>query len=692
MQVDLSSCRLIEGLARRELMWSRMTRLLKGVVVLGPLLLASGSATQTPGAADSAWGAIDPAELALKDNPSLPNSPAIILYRETVTDDVNQNETNYFRIKVFNDEGKKYAEVRIIYSEGEVEVTDIRARTIHADGKVINFTGQMFDTVVEKSRKVSVQAKSFLLPEADRGSILEYSYTVRWKQKTPEIFRSGSSYPGAQFLASPVAHWVVQGDLFTRRAHFVLRPFRKANVRWAVRGLPEGSKPQSTPDGSVQLDVNDLPGYREEEYMPPEAAVKARVILFYTFAGWPGLDFWAQTSVRLSEGYEAFIGNPKRFDREVAKIVSPNDSAETKMEKIYARVQQIRNLSFELRKTKQEIQHADLHENNNAHDVLNHGYGDGNEINLAFVALARAANLKAKIILVSTRSQDFFDQANLDASQLNSTIVTVWANEKRYFLDPGTRFCPFGLLPWAEAGTVGLEVPFEGKTIALTPAPKSTDAITTRAAALALDGDGNLQGKLQVSWTGQEALELRQDQVIEDTVERRKTLEDRVKGWLPAGSTVELTAVPDWEGSEAPLRADFVIKVPGAAMISRRRLILSPEILESGGGAIFRSPDRTNPVYFRYPFERVDQITFQLPPGAEVENLPPPILQKTSFGSYTISFQSEAGALRCDRRLAIEAIFFNRQAYPALRAFFVEAQKGDQSRIVFKAAENTPKN
>jgi hypothetical protein len=61
------------------------------------------------------WPAIDPEELALKDDPTNPGASAILLYREVVTDDTKREETHFYRIKVLKEEGKKYADVQISY-------------------------------------------------------------------------------------------------------------------------------------------------------------------------------------------------------------------------------------------------------------------------------------------------------------------------------------------------------------------------------------------------------------------------------------------------------------------------------------------------------------------------------------------------------------------------------------------------
>ena len=52
---------------------------------------------------------------------------------------------------------------------------------------------------------------------------------------------------------------------------------------------------------------------------------------------------------------ESFIGKRSAMEQVLTQIVSPNDSPEIKLRKIYDRVQQIRNTSNEFEKTEQEV-------------------------------------------------------------------------------------------------------------------------------------------------------------------------------------------------------------------------------------------------------------------------------------------------------------------------------------------------
>src|SRR5712692_4396757 len=107
------------------------------------VLLPVRSARPAPSKGE--WQPISAEDLDLKDNPANPGSPAMILYRESFTDDSDSHETNYYRIKIFNDDGKKYADIEIPFVKGDSSVHDIKARTVHADGAVVNFDGKVLE-------------------------------------------------------------------------------------------------------------------------------------------------------------------------------------------------------------------------------------------------------------------------------------------------------------------------------------------------------------------------------------------------------------------------------------------------------------------------------------------------------------------------------------------------------------------
>jgi hypothetical protein len=108
---------------------------------------------------------INPDELKMTSDPMAPGAPAVILEHDVYRDDlgrqahggaqVNYNtssryEDDYFRIKILAEEGRKYGDIEIPLLPFFHDVTDLKARTIHPDGTVEEFHGQIFEKTLAK--------------------------------------------------------------------------------------------------------------------------------------------------------------------------------------------------------------------------------------------------------------------------------------------------------------------------------------------------------------------------------------------------------------------------------------------------------------------------------------------------------------------------------------------------------------
>ncbi len=97
--------------------------------------------------------------------PEVPGAPAVILYRQVDRDDVDNHEFNYLRIKILTEEGRKYANVEIPFFKSNEDVHNIKARTIRADGSVVNFEGKpIVYKMIVKAKGIKYMAKVIVLP------------------------------------------------------------------------------------------------------------------------------------------------------------------------------------------------------------------------------------------------------------------------------------------------------------------------------------------------------------------------------------------------------------------------------------------------------------------------------------------------------------------------------------------------
>lgn len=626
---------------------------------------------------DVPWLPITQEELALKDNPLSPGSSAMILYREMITSDPQSSETHYWRIKVLTEAGRKWANVEIPYPQGRVWITGVQARTVHADGTIANLTGQGFDKLVVKTRRVSYLARTFTLPDVQVGSILEYRYTLHW-----------------DFYLLYSTKWLVEHELFTRKAHFSLLPSLGSgyNIRWLSMLPPSYGAPHQGKDGTVQLDVQNVPGIAKESYMPPEDEVTARVLFYYTTHALETPDqFWKRIGKELYEDSEDFIGRHKGVQEEAAAMYGAADPPEARLRKLYARVQQMRNLSYERSKTEAEEKRENLKENKTAADVLKHGYGSRRELNRLFAALARAAGSDAAVVRIAERDDNFFHLGLLDASQLTGEVVVVRNGAQDLYLDPSTPRCPFGLLSWEKTGVQGIKLNKDGGVFVVTPSPVAADALEQHRATLRLDEDGALTGTLQITYNGQDALVHRLEAMDTDEAGRRKAIEDEIKALLPSTAEVKLGQIAGLETSDGPVTAEATVEIPGFGTSAGRRLLLPLSLLQFSSRHPFSFAQRTNPVYFHYPFEERDEVDLELPAGYQVESLPAARNVAAAFGDYEISRDQQANHVRSHRHLLIGGVIFKPVYYADLRGFYDKVAAGDGEQVVVQHGQAASK-
>jgi hypothetical protein len=642
--------------------------MLQALSRLGALTALLSLALTAPAHAEE-WQPITPEDLQMKREPKAPTAAAIYLYRQVDRDDAASTEYIYSRIKILTDEGRKHANVEIPYMKGSSNVRALQARVIHPDGSVAEFDGTVYDKALVKARGVRMMSKSFTLPGVEVGSIIEYHY-----RRTMPIGWAFNS------------RWLLSDDLFTRRAVFSLRPADGLLLRWSWPiGLPPDTKPPAKERGLIRLETHDVPAFVTEEFMPPEDVMKYRVEFVYEGEDSnqkEEADYWKSFGKRSNSNVQRFTKTSHALEQEVARLVQPGDSSEAKVRKLYARAQQIRNLSFERQATEQEAEREKLADNDDAEDVLKHGYAHGDDVTWFFYGLLRAAKIDAALVLVSTRDDTFFDQRLMNARDLTTCVVLVTLDGKAVYLDPGTPFLPFGYLPWNETAVKGLRLGADGGQWVTTSLPGPAESRVERKVSVKLSSSGTLEGKVTVTYTGLEAGWRRINERSEDATDRRKYLEQDLEDTIPTGVDVTLTNTPDWTGAETPLVAEFEFRVPGWAAAAGNRSLIPVGLLGGSEKHIFEHSARVHPLYFTFPYQHTDEVVVELPPGWQVTSVPKPRTADIGVARYASTVQTTGETLTLKRELSLGTIMIQQKFYAQVRDFYQAVRAGDEDQIV----------
>ena len=638
---------------------------------------------------------VSPEDLKMTNLAEQPGAPAVILDREETDTDLLNEHAVYERIKILTDAGREYANVEIPYSRRGFTVTAISGQTVHQDGKVIPFEGKPFDKTVIKGGGIKVNVKSFTLPDVQVGSVIDFRYDLQYDDR---------------MLLPPT--WDVQTNLFQRKAYFKFIPFQNqgegtyiqlANGQISYGGfawfpiLGNAARPELHENANgtivgavrqisrwVDLKEENVPALVEEPFMAPASMIRWRVYFYYQEARDVD-EYWKMQEKIWNKEVESYVGRNHGVENALAQIVSPSDTPEQKVRKIYTFVAALENQDYVPDRSKQENKVLDLKANKGAEDVLSNRSGTHNELNRLFVSMVRAAGIPASMIWVPDRSRELFIKQYLSTSQFDAELAIVQLDGKDVFLDPGTKFCPYGILDWRYTSVGGLRLSDKGTEFGQTPDSKYQESVTTRMALLSLDETGTAKGEVVLLFKGLQAMFKRQEGGRTDDAGRKKLLEDELREILPGNSDITLTKQPDWNDAEAPLVAKYQVSLP-YAIASGKRMLVPQHLFQVSENARFASTQRINPVYFHFPWQEADEVHVTLPPGRDVESLAPDDTIKLGYAFYRVQQKQEApGKIFSRRDFIMGAMAIPTDQYAEVKGFFDKVKADDDQPALLKA-------
>lgn len=613
-------------------------------------------------------------------DPKAPGAAAVYLYREETTDDKLHYHSLYVRMKILTEKGKEEATIRIPYERTDFKVTDIQGRTIHADGAVIPLTAKPSDLTDVKTKGYQVNTMVFTLPSVEVGSILEYRLELRYNDDV---------------VSSP--QWDVQQPYFVHKAHYKFQPStgliltnsRGEDVNrlmWSTTNTAYGKVVENDLTGLYTFDVTDVPAIPAEDWMPPLNSLELKVKFYYTQYATGG-DFWRTEGKRWQKEADKFANPSKTIEEAARGIVAAGDSDDVKAHKIYDAVMKLENTSFTRQKSAAERKQEKIKNIKNAEDVWTQKSGDDDEIALLYVALARAAGLKAYPMQVVDRNQALFDPAYLGMGQLDDYIAVVEVGGQEVYLDPGQKDCPYGLLHWKHTMAGGLRGGDKGPEYAITPASTYKQTVETRVANLSFNPDGSVKGEVRFVMTGEEALRWRQEMLENDADEVKKSFNESIRGDIPDGVEADFDHFLGLEDYNSSLVG--VVRVSGnMGSATGKHMFLPGLFFASRARHPFVAEDKREiAIDVHYPLLIQDEQTYHLADGYVVESLPPATsLDWPSRALLRIKTANDAKTITVTRAFAYNYTILSPREYTDLHGFYQKVATADQQQIVLTRA------
>ena len=586
--------------------------------------------------------------------------------------------------KILRPEGRGHGTVSVYFNPSR-KITSLHGWCIPAQGK---------DYEVKDKDAIDVAAPAeggyliedtkyrFLrIPAPDPGNIIGYEYEVEeqpfWLQDT----------------------WDFQGTDPVRESHYSLQlpPGWIFKVSWLSHAEV---KPDEGSGNVLQWAISDVKGIRPEPDMPPLGGVAGQMIVSFfpaggtaqknEFANWEGMGRW-------EEGlYRGRMDASDPIKQEVTALVAGKTGQLQKMQAIAGFVQHdIRYVAIEL-----GIGGWQPHA---APDVFTHRYGDCKDKATLMRTMLRVIGVDSYHVVINaqrgvvTREMPAHNGFNhvilaikLPDDVKDPSLIALMQHPKLgriLFFDPTNDVTPFGQIGGYLQANYGLLVmPDGGELVELPQQPSAMNSIQ-RVGKLTLDANGILRGDVEEMRVGDRAASERwQLRTVTKNADRIKPIESLLAGSLPSFQIVKASLI-NFEQTDQPFGFRYTFQSDNYAKLAGNLLLVRPRVLGSKSSGVLETKEPRNfPFEFEGPSRDTDSFDITLPPGYEVDELPPPMDVDFSFGSYHSKTEAGGQMLRYTRSMEIKELSVPVDKMDELKKFYRMIASDERNTAVLKPA------
>ena len=584
--------------------------------------------------------------------------------------------------KILRPEGRERGTVYINFNPGR-KITSLHAWCIPAQGKdyeVKDKDAADISPPIEGGELVSdVRYRVLRVPAPDPGNMIGYEYEVEerpfWLQDT----------------------WQFQETDPVRESHFSLQlpPGWEYKASWL--SYPEVKATEASGNLS-QWVVSDVKGIRYEQDMPPWRGVAGQMIVSFfppggtarknEFLNWQGMGTW------YAGLYTGQMDASESIKQEVSSLVAGKTLALAKMQAIAGFVQHdIRYVAIEL-----GIGGWQPHA---ASDVFSHRYGDCKDKATLMHAMLREIGVDSYHVVINTErgsvSRDTpahhaFNHVilaiKLPDEVKDPSLIAVMQHPKLgriLFFDPTNPFTPFGQIGGYLQSNYGLLVtPDGGELVELPQQPTAMNSIQ-RIGKLSLDANGVLTGEVQEMRLGDRASSERgRLRSVTNNADRIKPIEALLAASLSSFQIMKASVV-NLEHTDQPFGFKYTFQSNEYAKNAGNLLLVRPRVLGSKSSGVLETKEpRKFPLEFDGPLRDTDSFEIALPPGYEVDELPPPMDVEYSFGSYHSKTEASGQMLHYTRSLEIKELSVPVNKMDELRKFYRIITTDERNTAVLK--------
>ncbi len=596
--------------------------------------------------------------------------------------------TRKMRAKIINKNGVDIGKFSIpLYSsrtgDSRENLKGLKAITYNLEGEKIVETKLESDQVFNEKEGKGLQVKKFSLPALKEGSIIEITYTI--------ISDFLFEFRPWQFQGDYPCLWSEYEVEIPEYFHYVTLtqgylPFhintnKETSRHYLIRSPDRGyGSPAST--GTIsgmalqkRWVIKNVPSLNEESFTTTVDNHRSKLEFQLSAIVYPGggvtqvMNSWAKASEELMqhENFGLQLGKYNGWLKdEMSVILQGAKDQHEQVKKIYAYVRD--NFTC--------VQRSGKYTSNTLKNIFKQRSGNVADLNLLMTAMLEQAGIETYPILLSTRWHGVTHDIYPLMDRYNYVISAALVGDDQYFLDASIPQLGFGML---EPSC------YNGHARVLTKDPQaiflSPDSLLEKSVTLAtvVGEKDKISGTIKTQMGIFNSL--RQRGNIKESGE--KALFDKIKTGMGSDFEISETAIDSLNRLEDPIRIryNFTYKPTDPELI-----YFNPVLAEAYKENPFKSATRLYPVEMPYRLDDTYILTFQVPEGYMVDEIPKStkVMLNDNEGYFEYLVAASGQSIQLRSRVILNKTVFNQEDYETLRNFFGHVVKKQAEQIVLK--------
>jgi hypothetical protein len=614
-----------------------------------------GQTVSLPAKTTQAFGVIDTADLKMTSCDFEKDANAMVLFdkAEVYYKYSSIVMERHKRIKIFNDNGKDEANIRIDYygAHRDEVVTEVEAETINLNNKSIEFTPVdkklIYTEVTDKNKKAII----FTFPGVKTGSVIEFKY----KLTTPYPY----NYPD----------WIFQSSIPCRYSEFNAGFNDKFWLNFFVKVYQPMLRDTSyVKESKHTWALSNINSYKIEPYMDyPEDYLQC--ILFKTFHFGRT---WSKIGANMLEDED--------FGEQLKKNLSKEDEIIANAKALKTDGEKIAYLFNTIKKTIKWNKEDYWFTIDGVKKAWDKKTGNSTEINLILYHLLKSADIKTSLLTLCTRDNGKLNPDYASTANFNKTVIYYPIDSTQYYiLDASNPYNTYNNIPLDLVGLNALSIDPDEKKFSIFPIK---NAVARQAVFVNgnIGADGKLEGMTQISASAYSR---------ERYLKRYNDLGEKkyIENMQHEDNSLKITSLKleNIENDTLPLIQSLEFKY-NLTEPDGDYMYFNPNLFTGFEANPFTSETRISNIDFGCMYNYSISGRYKIPSGYKVDGMPKPVSLQMPDKSVTFKrfTAEEDGIMVIHYTIDFKRSVFSKDEYPGIRDFYKKMYELLNEQIVLK--------